>query len=733
MNERTPCPTPGRPMPGRPMPGRPMPGRPIRGGQPRAGVALALSAALVFLFALSTLPVLGQGAAPATSPETGSAASSETGPQTAPQTDPETAREAAGSASLSVAPRGAFLGGARPYLDITTGGLAPGESLPARIFIDGKQAAEVTLAPGENQVEVDGTRLASGAHEVTVEAVREGGPEGDTVLRTSETFRTLPGWLSILPPLVAIGLALAFKNVIIALFSGVYIGALTLYGWNPIAAFARTADRFIVPALADEGHLKIIVFSTLLGGMVGAVSKSGGTQGIVEWLAPYATSRGRGQVATWLMGMLIFFDDYANTLLVGSTMRPVTDRLRISREKLAYIVDSTAAPVASIVPISTWIGFEIGLIGTEFERLSLPFNAYNTFIASIPYRFYPIFALVMVLTIALTRKDRGPMLAAERRAAATGAVLGEGQVPLADYEESGLAARDDVPKRALNAFIPILLVIALTVIGLYVSGVDTLAAGGQSRETLGGGLGTWLREVFSASDPYNALLWASMAGVVTAVALPVAQRILPLREAMDGMLEGFKAMLLAIVVLVLAWSIGEVCGALHTADYVVGITDSVLSPRFLPVIVFALSAAASFATGTSWGTMGILFPLVVPVAHGLGLAAGFEVTGDAYYTLMLGTISSVLAGSIWGDHCSPISDTTILSSMASGCDHVAHVRTQLPYALGVGVLGMLVGDIPTAFGLSPWISLAVGIAIIVGGVVWLGKRVDDEPAAAASD
>ncbi|HEX6199546.1 MAG TPA: Na+/H+ antiporter NhaC family protein, partial [Thermoanaerobaculia bacterium] len=428
----------------------------------------------------------------------------------------------------------------------------------------------------------------------------------------------------------------------------------------------------------------------------------------------------RGQLATWAMGIAIFFDDYANTLIVGSTMRPITDRLRISREKLAYIVDSTAAPVASVVPISTWIGFEIGLIGGAFASLGLDFNPYLTFIDTIPFRFYPLFALVLGFTIAATDRDFGPMYRAEHRAMTRGEVLAEGDKALADYSGGAMEPPPGVPHRALNAVLPILTVVVVTLAGLWTSGAAALGRADYATT------GEWVREVFGASDPYNSLLWASLAGVVVGVLLPLAQRLVSIRESMEGMVEGFKSMLLALVVLILAWSIGEVCDQLRTADYLVGATEGVLSPHWLPVLVFVLAAATAFATGTSWGTMSILVPLVIPICHGLAVSAGLEPAADgAYYTLMLGTISSVLAGAVWGDHCSPISDTTILSSMASGCDHIAHVRTQLPYALGIGVLGMVIGDIPTAYGMSPWISLAVGTAVIVGGVLWLGKKVPD--------
>jgi Na+/H+ antiporter NhaC len=613
----------------------------------------------------------------------------------------------AAQTELAVEPEGAALSGGALRLKVTLAGVE--EEVPAQVLLDGAAVTTLSLGAGEHEVRVPEVRLAPGRH--TVE-VRAGGAAAETELRT------IPGWLSIVPPLAAIALALLFKDVLIALFLGVFLGALFLYQWNPLTAFARSIDSFVLPALADTDHASIIVFSTLLGGMVGLISKSGGTLGIVDRLAPFATTARRGQVATWLMGLFIFFDDYANTLIVGSTMRPITDRLRVSREKLAYIVDATAAPVASIVPISTWIGFEIGLIAAAFNEIGLPYNAYTTFIASIPYRFYPILALVLGFTIAFSCRDFGPMLRAERRASSTGKVLADDAVPLADYGASALTPPDGTPRRAFNAILPILTVVGVTILGLYATGSAGLDRADHP-ET-----GEWLREVFANANSYTTLMWASLAGVTVALLLPLAQRILTVRQATDGMVEGFKAMLLAMVVLTLAWSLGGVAGELHTADYVVRLTEGVLSPHWLPVLVFLLSAAISFATGTSWGTMGILMPLVIPISHGLSLAAGHPVGTDSYYVFLLGTISSVLAGSVWGDHCSPISDTTILSSMGSGCDHIAHVKTQLPYAFSVGVLGMLLGDIPTAYGLSPWLSIGVGSAVIVGGVLWLGKRSD---------
>ena len=621
------------------------------------------------------------------------------------------AAQTAAAPELSATTSGAAHAGGDLTLAVTLGDGFSGET-PVTVSSGGRVLGSYRLGPGEHEVVVADAGLRGGRHTVVVAA---GGASAEVAVRS------VAGWLSIVPPLLAIGLALVFKDVLVSLYLGVFAGAMILVQWRPIAAFARSIDTFILPALADSDHAKIILFTTLLGGMVGVITRSGGTQGIVERIAPFATTSRRGQLATWLLGVAIFFDDYANTLIVGSTMRPITDRLRISREKLAYIVDSTAAPVTSVVPISTWIGFEVGLIAAAVAALGLDVSAFSLFLASIPYRFYPLLALVLGFTIAATGRDFGPMLRAERRATDHGHVIAPGDKPLAEYGSSVLEPPAGAPRRAVNAVLPILTVIGVTLAGLYVTGAAALAG---SPDAPDGGTWAWWREVVAASDSLTTLLWASLAGVVVALLLPLAQRLLGVKEGVEAMVEGCKAMLMALIVLTLAWAIGAVCTELGTADYVVGLVDGVLSAHWLPVLVFLLSAAVSFSTGTSWGTMAILIPLVIPIAHGLATAGGQVAGGDLYMTILVGTVSSVLAGSVWGDHCSPISDTTILSSTASSCDHIAHVRTQLPYALGIGVLGMVVGDIPTAYGLSPWISLAVGTAVIVGGVLWLGKKSD---------
>ena len=622
---------------------------------------------------------------------------------------------AAAQPTLALEVAGALLGNTPTHLEITVEGVT--EAIPVSIFADGVLVKTVDLASGTQELVLDELRPSPGHHLFELRSA--------AASARAEAY-TLPGWLSLLPPLIAIGLAIAFKDVLLALFLGIFSGALCLFGWNPFTALARTIDHFIAPAITDSGQASILVFTLMLGGMVGLVSKNGGTQGVVERLRHFATNAIRGQVATWMMGVVIFFDDYSNALIVGTTMRPLADRLKISREKLAYIVDSTAAPIACIVPFSSWIGFEVGLIAAALTALELPYDGYTTFLASVPFRFYPIFAVLLVLVIAVSGRDLGPMAKAERRARTTGKLMADDAVPLADYGAERLAPPPGTPLRAVNALLPILSVVVVTIIGLYVTGVQGLADSGLGRADHGS-TAQWMRAVMEQTDSYKALLWASMSGVLIAALLPLAQRILSLRQTMEAMVEGFKSMLMALVVLTLAWSIGAVCSELHTADYLTRLASNALAPQLLPALIFFLAAAIAFATGSSWGTMSILTPLVIPVAHAVMLQNGFVVQTPAYDAIFLGVVSSVLAGSVWGDHCSPISDTTILSSTASGCDHIAHVKTQMPYALAIGLLAVLIGDIPTAYGMPPWISLLAGTIVIIAVVRWFGKKPTAEP------
>jgi Na+/H+ antiporter NhaC len=511
-------------------------------------------------------------------------------------------------------------------------------------------------------------------------------------------------WWSLLPPLVAVVLALTYRDVVVALVAAVWVGTTMVAGGDPFAGLLRMVDTNIRDALIDSDHMSIIVFSMLLGGMVGVIAKSGGTVGVVRALEPLATTPRRAQVVTWVMGVLIFFDDYSNTLIVGNTMRPVTDRHRVSREKLAFLVDSTAAPVACVAIVSTWIGYQVSLVGDALATSGSDLNPFAIFLASIPFAFYPFFALTMTLAVAASGRDFGPMYRAELRAR-SGALLGEKAQPLADFDDADLLPADNAPCRWWNAAVPVFSVVVATLIGLHQTGRASLESEGVADVNLS--------LIIGASDPFTVLLWASVIGLAVAVGLAVLQGILSLRQATAAAVTGFKSMFLAFVVLTLAWSLGAVCGDLSTADFLKEAVKDNLAPQLLPMVVFLVAAAVSFSTGTSWGTMAILTPLGVPLVIE-------AVPGDV--GVLAATVSAILGGSVFGDHCSPISDTTILSSMASGCDHVDHVRTQLPYAISGAMVAVAVGYLPSAiFGFSPALLLLTGMVVIVIGVRLLGR------------
>lgn len=531
------------------------------------------------------------------------------------------------------------------------------------------------------------------------------------------------GWLTLLPPILAIAMALVFRQVVPALLAGIWVGAWIVFG-DPFSGLLRTIDKYVVESLADTDHTKIVLFTLLLGGMVGVISKSGGTRGLVHAIAPYATNSRRGQVVTWMLGIVVFFDDYANTLLVGNTMRPVIDKLRISREKLAYIVDSTAAPVASIALVSTWIGYEISLIGEALKKIGDDTEPYAIFLQSLPYNFYPVLALVFGIMVATTLRDFGPMLKAERRAAG-GKVFDDGAVPLADFEGDTLAPPEGKPQRWINAAIPVGLVLVVTFAALWFTGRANLVEAGDptgsaSFFSLGmQGLGT----VFSAGSSYDALMYAALAGSVSALVLAVGQGIITLATGLAAWINGMKSMMTAMVILILAWGIGSVCADLKTADFLVAQLSDTLNPGLVPALIFILASITAFSTGTSWATMSILIPLAVPTAVGVAQSANYDAAST--HGIMLGAVSAVLAGALFGDHCSPISDTTVMSSMSTGCDHVDHVRTQLPYALTVAGIALVGCYIPVGFGLSPWLGLLLGSGLLYGVLRVLGRRVAD--------
>jgi Na+/H+ antiporter NhaC len=531
--------------------------------------------------------------------------------------------------------------------------------------------------------------------------------------KKDSSINIIPGILSIIPPLLAIALALIFRQVVISLMLGIYSGALFIYGFDPLTAFLRLIDKYAIAAISDVSHTQIIVFTLLFGGVIGLISRSGGTTGIANSLSKLARTRKSGMIATWLSGLIIFFDDYANALVVGNLMRPITDKLKISREKLSFIVDATSAPVTSIFIVSSWIGYEVGLIQDGLNAIGSPLNAYSVFLDSIIFRFYPIAMLFFILILAITNRDFGSMLKAERRAYHKGKVS-ETSFSGSDFSDSNELFGNEDKAKWYNGVVPILVLVLITIGGLIFTGIDSLTEKGIADYGV--------RDIISNSNSYLALLWGSFTACVVAALMVVVQKILTIRQAVDAWFAGIRSMLLAILILTLAWSIGTVTNEIRTADYIVSLISESIDPRFLPVIVFAVCGLTSFATGTSWGTMAIMFPIVIPLSAAVTGLNNYS--PDGTHLILIGVVSSVLAGAVWGDHCSPISDTTILSSMASSCNHIDHVRTQLTYAITVALVTMIVGDLLTAFGLSPFIALLLIASVLVGIIYLWGKRVD---------
>lgn len=501
---------------------------------------------------------------------------------------------------------------------------------------------------------------------------------------------------SIIPPLLAITMALVTREVILSLFCGAWIGATMLVGYNPIEGLLKTIDTHIIHSITDHDQAAILLFTLGFGGVIGVVSANGGMKGVVESASRYANSRKRSQMATMFMGVVIFFDDYANTLFVGNMMRPFTDKLKVSREKLAYIVDSTAAPVASLAVISTWSVFQMSLLETPYGQYAITQNPYITFLNSIPYSFYCILTLILMGHLIWSGRDYSNMLTAERRAVSEGKVIADGAQPLTDTELSRHGGLEGKGSHWTNAMVPILLVVLITMIGLYVTGTKALAPGDDHS----------LRSIVGSSDPYRALMWGSFLAGFTAIVLSFGRGILSPREGVEAWVKGAKSMLMACMILVLAWTLGSICSEVKTADYIIGLTEGMLTPALLPAVTFLTAAIVSFCTGTSWGTMPILVPIAVPLAFRLLGGDPNSLVGEPIF---LATFASILSGCVFGDHCSPLSDTTILSSIASGSDHVDHVKTQLPYALTTGGISLLL-----CYSLVS--VLPVVAAILLGGV-----------------
>lgn len=664
--------------------------------------------------------------------------------------------------------------------------------------------------PVHYRVEIDESPVLSGVsvqsdlHEMKVVFPNPGSKKLSITIGSQNTetkIRVISGWLSILPPLIAIALALFTHEVISSLFLGIWFGATLIYDFNVFTAFFRTVDKHLIEVFINPDHASIMIFSLSLGGMVGVINKTGGMHGIVELLSKLVKGPRTAQFCTWLMGVLIFFDDYANTLIVGNSMRPLTDKNKISREKLSYLVDSTAAPVAGIAVLSTWIGYEIGLIRQAYVNLGIiESNFYGIFLQTLPFRFYCLLALFFGFLVSVSRRDFGPMLAAEERATNEGKLIADDANPISSPESAMPDLPENMPKRWYNAAIPIAIVVFGTFLGLLGDGdmflphfdlttastqllenstnftvsaieidnniiigstaqhqvvklhyspdlifdsetrvqslekIEALKEGDSiniltSESTLS--FNSKARSAFGAGRSMKVLIWMSIIGSLFAIFLGWAQGLIKINSGIKAWMGGARTLVAAICLMLLAWTISGICVELKTADYIIAMVTDMIPYWLLPTIIFIIACLVAFATGSSWGTMAILIPISIPLAYDLNMKHYQDVIAGTpgapemmiyVKQMLLVSIGAVLEGSIFGDHCSPLSDTTIMSSMASGSDHIDHVKTQAPYAAVVALAAILFCYIPAGMGFSPMILIPLSMFILSAFLFTFGRE-----------
>jgi tetracycline resistance efflux pump len=459
-----------------------------------------------------------------------------------------------------------------------------------------------------------------------------------------------PTWVSVLPPLLAIALAIITRQVFLSLAAGIWLGWTILLGWNPFAGLAGAIEGGVA-VLGQAGNARVILFTLVIGALIATVEASGGVRGFVVWLEDrrWVTTGRRARLLAWVIGVVIFIESNITTLVAGAVSRPLFDRYRVSREKLAYLIDSTSAAVCILIPLNAWGAYVLGILG----ELGVE-NALEVFIASIPLNFYALAVVVLAGLTAGFDLDIGPMRGAERRTRG-GELLSKGAAPLLDSDVLAPPPNARIPPRARNMVLPITTMVVMMPISLYITGDGDILAGSGS----------------------TSVLWAVMAGLAVSWVLLVAQRGNTVDELVRTGLKGAGGLMSLALVLLLALALGAVARELGTGIYIAGLAADTLSPMVFVPLTFLVGAGISFSTGTSWGTFAIMIPIAVPAAAALGLP-------------LAPFLAASLAGGVFGDHCSPISDSTIIASMAAATDHIDHVRTQLPYALlaaGVATIG----------------------------------------------
>ncbi len=457
-----------------------------------------------------------------------------------------------------------------------------------------------------------------------------------------------PTWVSILPPLLAIALAIWTRQVILSLFAGIWMGMTLLAGYNPFSGLAGSLDG-IVRVFSNEGDARVLIFTLLIGSMVATIEHSGGVRGFVHFLEQrrWVHTGLRAQLMAWVTGLVIFIESNITLLVAGSVSRPLFDRFRISREKLAYLIDATSAPVCVMIPLNAWGAFIIGLVASSGVEKPL-----ETFVAALPFNFYAIAAILLALVVIVWRVDIGPMKAAETRTR-EGQLHWPGATPMLEAEIDHGEASDGPPPSALHMVLPIVTMIAVMPLGLYVTGQGDMMAGSGSRS----------------------ILWAVCAAIAVSWVM-LLLRGESVHTLMQVFMKGAADLLPISAILLLALALGDVAQALGTGPFVAGAVGEAVPAPLLAPLVFLVAAFIAFSVGSSWGTFAIMVPIAIPIALSLDLSVPLF-------------LAAAVSGGIFGDHASPISDTTVVASMASASDHIEHVRTQLPYALLAAAIAAL--------------------------------------------
>lgn len=481
------------------------------------------------------------------------------------------------------------------------------------------------------------------------------------------------GVLSLIPAILAVVLAFWTKNVVLSLIISLFTGALIIASWNPWIAMQDMFSNYLFVNITDSGNAQTVIMMSFVGGFVALLEKSGGARAFASAIAKKVKSKSTAQGCAWLGGLAIFFSDSGNSLILGPIFRPIMDRLKVSRAKLAYILDSTSSPVCILVPITGWGVYIMSIIATEFEGLGIELNDASTFVAAIPYQFYAILALLLVPLIAFGKRDFGPMVQSERIA----------QNGLTEEQKAAgeeVVVSDDKKVSAWNMGLP-LIVLFVTIFAMFFSW-------------------GWPAEEVAGSKIRVALTSGYFLASITLGIMIIKQKLMTFNDVFDTFIGGIKKMAGILVIIICAWGVGGVCGDLGTSTFIVDSTIDIIPASLVPAMLFLIGSIISFATGTSWGTMAILLPLGIHMAYGFGVSEYI-------------TIAAVLSGSLFGDHCAPISDTTVMSSMAAGCNHIEHVKTQIPYALLAAVSAFIAYLILGFTELSAIIALPIAIAILV--------------------